>query len=154
MSEARRGDLGRTDDALVRLRRLWSPERSRVIEADGRRIEMSSVLVVEVCARADGAGLAVGEVAGELGVEASTASRLVDRAVRAGLVERVRSTADARRSVIGLTAAGRALRARAVGFRLAWLSGVLDDWSDADVATFAALLQRFADAVTDAGEPG
>jgi DNA-binding MarR family transcriptional regulator len=152
--DARRRDLGRADDALVRLRRLWSPEHARVVDPDGRRVEMSSVLVVEVCARAGDDGLAVGEIAGQLDVEASTASRLVDRAVRAGLVERGRSAADARRSVIRLTADGRALRTEAFGFRLAWLGGVLDDWSDADVAAFAGFLERFAGAVAEAGPPG
>ncbi len=151
---ARPDDLGVADDALVRLRRLWSPENARLADHDGRRVEMSSVLVVEVCARAGGEGLAVGEIAGQLGVEASTASRLVDRAVRAGLVERARSARDARRSVIRLTAGGMALREDAVAFRLAWLDGVLADWSDDDVATFAALLRRFADAVPGAGTPG
>lgn len=151
---ARRDDLGRVDEALVGLRRLWSPEHARVIDHDGRRIEMSSVLVVEVCARTGGEGLGIGEVAGELGVEASTASRLVDRAERAGLVERARSSTNARRRVVRLTADGLALRQAAVGFRLAWLGGVLGGWSDADVATFADLLGRFADTVAEAGPPG
>jgi len=155
MSEgARRADLERADDALVRLRRLWSPEHSRVIDHAGRRIEMSSVLVVEVCARAGGEGLSVGGIADQLDVEASTASRLVDRAVQAELVERIRSTADGRRSVIRLTEQGLALRESAVGFRLAWLGGVLADWPDADVATFATLLGRFAEAASTAGPPG
>ncbi|HZG91417.1 MAG TPA: MarR family winged helix-turn-helix transcriptional regulator [Pseudonocardia sp.] len=150
----RSADLGRADDALVRLRRLWSPEHTRLVDHDGRRVEMSSVLVVEVCARAGPDGLAVGGIAGQLAVEASTASRLVDRAVRAGLVERARSAADARRSVIHLTAAGSTLRESALAFRLAWLGGILADWPAADVATFAGMLGRFADAVAEAGPPG
>lgn len=133
--------LHEIDDALVRLRRLWSTAP--------RGPDMSSVLVVEACARRSGPST-VGEVARFAGVEHSTASRLVERAVRAGYVER---TADGRRAALHLTAAGAALRERAVAFRTAWLAGVLGDWPEADRVRFARLLGRFA-ADTGEGGPG
>jgi len=134
--------LHEIDDALVRLRRLWS--------SAPRGAEMSSVLVVEACARGDGP-VSVGEVARFADVEHSTASRLVDRAVRAGYVER---TTDGRRAVLELTTTGRELRERAVEFRTAWLTSVLDGWPDADVAALARLLGRFAGRVGEQGGPG
>jgi DNA-binding MarR family transcriptional regulator len=114
---------------------------------------MSSVLVVEACARAMAAGSdpAIADVAAFADVEHSTASRLVDRAVRAGLVTRTRSARDARRTALHLTEAGRALQHRATAFRLGWLAGVLTDWPPEDVTRFAQLLDRFADRVGDAG---
>jgi DNA-binding MarR family transcriptional regulator len=147
------GDLRRADDALVRLRRLWSSAHTRPMADDDPPVEMSSVLVVEACARAaaTGAEPAVADVAAFADVEHSTASRLVDRAVRAGLVTRTRSARDARRSALHLTGAGRALQHRATAFRLGWLAGVLADWPRDDVTRFAQLLDRFAERVGDAG---
>ena len=134
--------LHEIDDALVRMRRLWS--------SAPRGADMSSVLVVEACARAAGPA-SVGDVARFADVEHSTASRLVERAVRAGFVERA---VCGRRAALHLTAEGRALRERAVAFRTAWLTGMLDDWPAADVVAFARLLGRFAARVGDRGGPG
>ncbi len=147
------GDLRRTDDALVRLRRLWSSTHTRPMAEAAPPVEMSSLLVVEACARiaAQGAEPSVRDIAGFADVEHSTASRLVDRAARAGLVTRARSTMDARRTAVHLTDAGRALQHRAAAFRLDWLTEVLADWPEDDIATFARLLGRFADTVADAG---
>lgn len=136
------GPLHEIDDALVRMRRLWS--------SAPRGVDMSSVLVVEACARSAGPA-SVGDVARFADVEHSTASRLVERAVRAGYVER---EADGRRAALHLTAGGRALRERAVAFRTAWLTDVLDDWPEADVTAFARLLGRFAGRIADRGGPG
>ena len=147
-------DLAALDEALVRLRRLWTASRAHVVDELGHRVEMSSVLVVEACARAGGAETAVGDVAAFLDVEPSTASRLVDRAARAGLVDRTVSEVDARRSSLVLTDAGRALRGRAVAARLGWLGGVVQDWPAAEVRALADALARFADAVGSAPPPG
>jgi DNA-binding MarR family transcriptional regulator len=114
---------------------------------------MSSVLVVEACSRRPGE-TTVGDVAAFLDVEASTASRLVERARGAGLVARTASAVDARRSALSLTDAGRALRARAVAARLGWLGGVVQDWSQHDVRALADTLTRFADAVAASPAPG
>lgn len=155
------------DDALVRLRRLWSPGRSAALDAEGRVVEMSSLLVIEAIARHDGAtqqdgplrrdgvpqrdGLPrparVGDVAAFCDVEASTASRLVDRAVRSGLVQRAPSPSDSRRTELTLTDAAHTIRERATTFRTGWLASVLADWSPDDVTVFAAALTRFASSV-------
>jgi DNA-binding MarR family transcriptional regulator len=148
-------DLLDLDDALLRLRRLWTaPPPALVLEeGDGEPVTLSSVLVVEACARAEGE-VGVGEVGRFLDVEHSTASRLVDRAVRGGLVERTASEVDARRVALRLTPSGQALRERAVGFRIGWLGHVLADWDAADVQALAQALTRFAEAITKAGPPG
>lgn len=148
-------DLQTIDDALVRLRRLWRPSPRAVVGGRGRPVEMSSVLVVEACAR--GAEtmteVSVGDVATFADVEHSTASRLVDRAERSGLVQRVRSTRDTRRITVQLTPAGREVRDHAVAFRLGWLRTVLAEWPAADVAALADFFDRFARSVTTAGTP-
>jgi DNA-binding MarR family transcriptional regulator len=123
------------------MRRLW--------RAVPHGPDMSSVLVVEACAREQGP-VSVGDVAPFADVEHSTASRLVERAVQSGYVER---TAGGRRAALHLTTTGRALRERAAEFRTTWLTEVLDDWTTTDVATLAHLLGRFATRITDRGTP-
>lgn len=147
--------LRRLDDALLRLRRLWStPPVTAPVETagDGAPVALSTVLVVEACARG-GEEVAVTDVARFLDVEHSTASRLVERAVRAGVIARGRSTADARRVALTLTPSGRALRERAAAFRTAWLRGTMTGWSDGDAEHLARLLARFADDVAKAEPP-
>ena len=139
-------DLSVLDDALIRLRRLWSTSRQRFVGTDGRPVEMSSLLVVEACARGSAAGreVVVGDVAGHADVTASTASRLVDRAETAGLLRRVPSALSARRTALQLTPEGAELRARAVAARTGWLAQQLREWEPADVERLSALLSRFA----------
>ena len=148
-------DVGRPlvqlDDALLRLRRLWSsPPPSLVVE--GKDVTMSSVLVLEACAHTH-TEVGVREIARFLEVEHSTASRFVDRAVRAGLVTRGASATDSRRVALTPTASGQQVRERAVRFRLTWLAGVLSGWGEEEVAELSAGLTRFADAVADAAPP-
>ena len=89
---------------------------------------MSSLLVVEACARGAAASqeVTIGDVARVADVAPSTASRLVDRAQSTGLL-RVPSTLDARRTALILTAAGAGLQARSIRARLAWLAYRLDE---------------------------
>jgi DNA-binding MarR family transcriptional regulator len=143
--------IGDIDDALLRLRRLWAASRHRVVHDGTTPVELSSLLVVEACARraASGTEANVSDVAALADVTPSTASRLVDAAERAGLLARRPSARSARQTALVLTAAGAALRARALTARTAWLAEQLADWDTADVTRFGELLQRFADDVHD-----
>lgn len=147
-------ELAGLDDALVQLRRLWSSPR-QVIDHDGRAVEMSSVLVVQACARgaASGDEVSVGDVAHFADVTPSTASRLVDRAVRAHLVWRSTSEHDARKTVLQLTPDGRTLQGRALHARLGWLGSVVRGWPGEDLAAMVTLLGRFADCMTQFAPP-
>jgi DNA-binding MarR family transcriptional regulator len=148
-------DLHDIDAALLRLRRVWTVP-PRAVEHRGQQVELSSVLVVEGCGQhaEQGREPTVGGVAEFADVAPSTASRLVDRAVAGGFVQRAPSAQDARRTVLRLTGAGQALRSDASAFRLDWLGRTLSDWPDEDAAQLAALLTRFADAVAAGGGPG
>lgn len=140
-------DLSVLDDALIRMRRLWSASRTRFVEDGATAAEMSSLLVVEACARGatQGCEVTVGDVAQLADVAPSTASRLVDRAETAGLLHRTESSINARRTALELTSAGAALRERAVTARTTWLAGHLRDWDPTDVQRLGVLLSRFAD---------
>lgn len=137
------------DDALLRLRRLWAASRHRIVHDGEDAVELSSLLVVEACARRAAVSLEanVSDVADLADVTPSTASRLVDAAERAGLLRRRPSAHSARRTALDLTPSGTALRERAVAARTEWLAEQLADWSPSDVRQFGDLLRRFADRI-------
>ena len=70
---------------------------------------------------------ALHDLAEDLALEPASASPLVKRLERDGLLERTRSTEDERRLEIGLTEKGRALRARAVDVPKAVMAEVGND---------------------------
>lgn len=137
------------DDALLRLRRLWAASKHRILDDGVTPVELSSLLVVEACARCreQGREANVSDVAELADVAPSTASRLVDAAEDAGLLHREPSGTSARRTALKLTPAGVALRARAVTARTGWLAEWLTDWEKSEVDQFGRVLQRFADQV-------
>lgn len=139
-------ELDAIDDAFLRLRRLWSASRHQIQDDGVTSVELSSLLVVEACARKVSARAEanVSDVAFLADVTSSTATRLVDAAVRAGFLQRQRSAYSGRRTALVLTPAGEALRARAVTARRSWLAAQLESWSTDDVKKFGQLLQRFA----------
>ena len=87
----------------------------------------------------------VSDVAFLVDVTSSTATRLVDTAVRAGLLQHRRSAYSGRWQL--WYSPGKDKRcARVLSERDPyWLSGQLDGWSAAEVEQFGQLLQRFAD---------
>lgn len=146
---SRDDDMVRLDSALLDLRRFseapGAARRGSTLAHGNERVEVSTVLVVDAVGRCqDVRECSVGDVARTLHVAHSTASRLVERAVRAGMLRNSRSTTDPRRAVLWLTAAGRRLQSDAVAFRIARLDALLSDWPAADVSTFTRLLERFA----------
>lgn len=148
-------DLQILDAALMRLRRLWTTPRA----AHGMRaslsedLQLSTVLVVDALAREPDdqrIALGVADIAERIDVAPSTASRLVERAVAAGMVERCTPSTDARRAELHLTDAGQALHERACRFRAGYLGRVLADWRPSAIAELAGKLDAFAEAVAHA----
>ena len=97
------------------------------------------------------AGASVNGVADLLRIDASTASRFLERAVGAGLAERTTSPSDRRRSSITLTDEGREHLRRLRDVRIELLGEVTTDWDRHDVDTLADLLARLDDAVSGLG---
>jgi DNA-binding MarR family transcriptional regulator len=90
------------------------------------------------------------DIAEDLGVAASTATRMCDRLVRKGLLRRYRTAADRREVRVSLTGAGRELVARVTEHRRAELARVVDAIPAATHTHVAAALRALNDAV---GEP-
>lgn len=85
----------------------------------------------------------VGALADELGVNQSNASRVVDRLVAAGLVERVVDPVDRRASVVALSEAGRSVLAVVTDRRAAELRAVVARMSPAAREQAVAALAEF-----------
>lgn len=88
--------------------------------------------------------IGISEVATAIGVDQPRASRLVNDAAERGLVVRAVDPRDARRSVITLTDAGRALLESARASRRSAVTEALAGFTPAETQQLAALLARFA----------
>lgn len=89
-------------------------------------------------------------VAAGLGVNPSNASRICDRLIRAGLLDRQASQDDRRNIALSLTDAGRRLVNKMMKHRRASIIRVLRDMDPDDRELLTTALDRFAAA---AGEP-
>jgi len=140
--------------ALFRLGRIVGKQSMSQIltERGGHSSELSRVLVVQAVADGPDAPrgeATVGLVAERLGIDPSTASRLVAETIQAGYLSRDTSRADARRVQLSLTHAGRALSEDARRYQRAVFEHLTREWSDGERYEFARLLSRFVDAVAD-----
>ena len=95
-------------------------------------------------------GINLNGLADELSVNASTAMRMVDRLLAAGLVTRVENPANRREVLLGLTAAARTLVADVTRRRRTEIATIVSDMPAERRSELVAALHAFADA---AGEP-
>lgn len=96
--------------------------------------------VIAVLARAP--GLSAAEVAERTAMDKVAVSRAVTGLARSGRVRRALAARDKRRSVLTLTARGRAVYRRIVPLALAYERRLLAEFSPAEQSQFEALLQR------------
>jgi len=101
------------------------------------------LLAVLLAAESSAARMGISEVADAVGVDQPRASRLVNEAAERGMVTRAVDERDARRSVITLTPAGRALLESAQANRRNAVTQALAGFTAAETATLAGLLTRF-----------
>ncbi len=86
----------------------------------------------------------VSTVADRLGIDPSRASRLTGELIRLGLVRRAVSQLDGRRSVLQTTEAGEQVVQAVRLYKFMALGDFLSDWTEAEIATFLPLLERFS----------
>jgi len=158
------GDLLR---AFGRLRHLLvKPATSLVpLPSTGRRVDLAKVMACQAVADAvDGAlggstegagsapgaeGAAVGthptvkDIAVSLGLEHSTASRLLGDAEGEGLLVRGTDPADRRRTTVELTSLGRAVARESAAIQSHVLGAALAQWEAAEIRILARLVERF-----------
>ncbi|MEN0083181.1 MAG: MarR family transcriptional regulator [Leifsonia sp.] len=134
------------DAALMRLRRLWDVP-GKVPTDTGDLVDASTVLVVDAIRRLSPGAVHVADIARQLQVSPSTASRLVSRAHQAGMVQTQGSDRDPRAKAVTLTPSGRELATGSLRFRERMLAAATHTWQESDRETFADLLGEFADGV-------
>jgi DNA-binding MarR family transcriptional regulator len=96
------------------------------VELDLSMAQLKTLVVI-----ADAGALSIGQAAEALGITLPTASHLVERLVKAGLVERAEDPVDRRRALARVTSAGdellRGLRSGSREQLRAWLGQLNDD---------------------------
>jgi DNA-binding MarR family transcriptional regulator len=131
------------DDAAQALLFAWDQAREQVTPRLSWP-QLNALLAVE---RAEGVNL--GGLAAELNMLLSSASRLCDRLVASGMVERVPGRADRREIALYLTPSSRTLLAELRRTRRLALSATLEKMSAAGRAALLRGLSEFAAAADD-----
>ena len=108
-------DLGRVLASRRLLASLHGEQASKLTPSKLRALDIV----------AEARDVRVGELAERVGIDETTATRLVDRLEELGLVERRSVAGDRRATVVALTASGRALVAEVGRQRLRFFSEVL-----------------------------
>ena len=149
-------DLDGAGSALFRLVRFWSRRwATRVAGDDGRgggserRLQDIAVLdAVETAGRRVNE-VAVADVAHQLGLDHSGASRFVAAAVERGYLHRTASAQDSRRAVLTVTDAGRRLLDASHLWQDDVYARLVANWDPDDAARLAQYLRRLADELDD-----
>lgn len=135
--------------ALFRVVRFWSrrgPLRvAEELTGEQRRLQDIQVLDAVHAAGRSGAEVSVADVAHQLGIDRSGASRFVGDAVEHGYLQRGAGRADARRAVISLTPTGQELLDAAHAWQRQVFAELTASWSPDDARAFAGYLGRLAD---------
>ncbi|WP_067496902.1 MarR family winged helix-turn-helix transcriptional regulator [Actinoplanes sp. TFC3] len=136
------------DDAAATLLAVWDSAREQAVPRLSGP-QLSALLVVE---RAEGINLR--GLAAELRMILSSASRLCDRLVASGLVDREPGRADRREIALYLTPSSRALLDNLRSTRREVLGEVFDRMSPAGRAALVRGLNEFQQVAMDTSAPG
>lgn len=135
---------GGPGQVLFHFVRYWS---RRWPEGDQHAARGREVLVAEaVHALRDQGDVTVNDVAAELGIDQSNASRLIAHAVGRGILSVEPASYDARRRVVRLTRQGTALLAAAHRWQERVFDTLTADWSEAERAAFHRAMIRLLEA--------
>ncbi len=99
-----------------------------------------------VAALQDDGGATVNQVADELGIDQSGASRFITQAVERGYLRKAPSPADGRQRRLLVTSKGAKMLGSAHRWQESVFADLTADWSAEDVRRFHGYLQRFLDA--------
>jgi DNA-binding MarR family transcriptional regulator len=117
----------------------------RLLDEAGIRLDRGGAALLAKLHDSGDAPLRVTALAERLGVDTPTVTRKVQQLERLGLVQRISDPDDGRAHRILLTDEGSSTLSRLMAVRRDWVLQLLDGWTDADRATFGALLERFSD---------
>ena len=135
--------LDQLDQVLVEIRRvLQRPGYRRAVLGElAGTVELATVRLLRVVQRADQPPT-IGAVAEVLVVDPSTASRLVERAVDAGTLERRSCEQDRRRARLHITEEGQRLLDAVTERRRGVLAEATSGWEEAELSHLLQGLER------------
>jgi DNA-binding MarR family transcriptional regulator len=138
--------------ALFRLVRHWARQWAPdVVERFAAGAPPSwtvpNLFVIQAVDGAAADEVTVADVAHQLGIDRSVASRMVAEAAREGFVVRSTSTRDARRAVLALTDAAKEFLAASQAHQRQAFEALVGHWPQEDRKRFAGYLSRLADEV-------
>ena len=139
-------------DTVLAASRALVAVAARSLAAAGDEVTLPQYRALWVLAARGPQGTA--ELAAELAVNPSTATRMCDRLVRKGLIRRHRQAGDRRSVRITLTAAGRDLVAEATRRRRAELTRLLAALPPGQHEPVIAAFRAFAAAAGELPQPG
>ncbi|MEU8874909.1 MarR family transcriptional regulator [Streptomyces javensis] len=147
-SPASESDAEAMVSALLTASRLLVAVSARSLAAVAESLTLPQFRMLVVL---DGRGpLSLSGLAGELGVQPSTAMRMIDRLVAAGMVARGVSAEDRRTSVISLTKGGRRIVGEATELRRQEIARIVEAMPPGRRRYLIDALQAFTEA---GGEP-
>lgn len=114
---------------------------AQVNEHDSQHGRMAMVVEAVHNAKARGE-VTINDVADELGIDQSGASRLVSQAITAGLIKREKSALDGRSRQCSITPAGEQLLAAARKWQEDVYNRLTTDWSSTEKTQFANAMER------------
>ncbi|MFB9686814.1 MarR family winged helix-turn-helix transcriptional regulator [Amycolatopsis plumensis] len=138
--------------ALFRLVRHWARQWAPdVVERFGEDTPPSwtvpNLFVIQAVDGTAGDEVTVADVARQLGIDRSVASRMVAEAAREGFVARSTSTRDARRAVLTLTDSAKEFLDASRAHQRQAFEALVGHWAEEDRERFAGYLSRLADEV-------
>jgi DNA-binding MarR family transcriptional regulator len=138
-----RTDVAALADTFLTLMRSFTRARAKLLAAAAHDVDWSAHVVLKHLAASG--PMRSSELAERIESDPSTVSRQVAALVKDGLIERRADPQDGRACLLVPTTKGEAVLSEHNAIRLQHFTGMLDGWSDADLRTFADLLQRFTD---------
>lgn len=138
------------NNSLMRMRRYMTkpPGGEWRVPGTDTTFEFAKIAACEAVYHLSKEGLvSVGDIANELTLEHSTASRLLADCEADDLIRRTRDAVDRRKVNIALTEWGGHVAKTAVLLHAELLQRLLGEWKPSDVAKFAVLLDRFSTSV-------
>lgn len=143
-SAGRVAAIAELDELVFQLRnafrsQTWQRQLQAVMPDD---LEISTVRLLRAVEQQSPDAPTIGTVAEILAIDPSTASRLADRAVRGGYLERQKSASDGRKTQLLPTASGLTVLEDVTRLRQAFLKEAAGEIEDADLVTFIGMLQN------------
>ena len=128
--------------------RQWAPDVVERFDAGAPPSwTVPNLFVIQAIDGAAGEEVTVADVARQLGIDRSVASRMVSEAAREGFVTRSTSSRDARRAVLTLTEAAKEFLDASRAHQRQAFDALVGHWPEEDRERFAGYLSRLADEV-------